>query len=206
MLAVKIPEVETPLSMLGHSRTIIYTTNNKIVGTQVYLKKSCPTCLTKKVVSRGEEHRRNRDIMKREIHELGHIYGLELSGKLFDCELPETSSPGQRFLSVLKSFNLFTTEPKSLFHVLFSGVRQLHTFFFFFPRVESCGANLMISQAAIEPVEELIFDFDLTKFLYIQIPKKTLGEKRIAVAGKIVFSGRVDRTHHIDLDILAAPM
>ena len=138
MIAVKVPEVETPFSMLGHSQTFIYTSNNKIVGTQVHLKKSCPNCLMKHVVSRGEHYRRYADLLKPELHEFGHIYGLELSGKLFDCEVPEASSPGQRFLSLLKSLNPLRTQPISLFHVFFSGIRQLHTFFFFFPRIESC--------------------------------------------------------------------
>eukprot|EP00091_Calanus_sinicus_P013469 TRINITY_DN2991_c0_g1_i5.p1 TRINITY_DN2991_c0_g1~~TRINITY_DN2991_c0_g1_i5.p1 ORF type:complete len:512 (+),score=146.80 TRINITY_DN2991_c0_g1_i5:1374-2909(+) len=190
MVAVKVPEVEMPFSMLGHSQTFIYTSNNKIVGTQVYLKKSCPTCLMKHVVSRGEQYRRNADLLKPELHDYGHIYGLELSGKLFDCEVPEAFSPGQRFLSLLKSINPLRTQPKTLFHVFVSGMHQLHTFFFFYPRIESCGANLIISRANIEPIDEIIFELHLAKFHYIDNQQKIFGEKRMMVAGNIIFSGQ----------------
>jgi len=205
-VAVKIPERKSPFSMLAHSQTFTYTQNNKIAASQIYLKKSCPTCSMKNIVSHGEGYRRNSDLLKPEIKQYLKIYGMDVKANIFDCEMPEALSPGQQFYSILRSFNPITTEPKSLFHSVFNGIRRFHTFFFFFPKVESCGTHFFISQAAMEPVEELIVDIDLNRFQYIDHPNKLYGEKSFALNGDIIFSGHVNRTHHFKADFAIAPM
>ena len=205
MVAVKIPEAETPFSVLGHSHTFLYTSDNKIAGDQIFLKKSCPTCLMKQIVSKKDEFRRNGDLLKSEFHEIGHLYGVELSGKLFDCEMSEHFSPGHRFLSLLKPFSPLSTDTRSIFH-FFGGIRQVHSYLFFFPHIESCGANFLISKSVVEPVDELIVEFDLKQFKYFEYPQQTVGETRLTMDGNIIFNGMINRTHHIHLDFVAAPM
>merc|ERR1711887_117570 len=206
MVAVKIPEVETPFSVLAHSHTFLYTSNNKITGDQRYLKKSCPACFMKQIVSKNNEFRRNEDLLNSEIHKIGHLYGMELSGKLFDCEMLRHFSPGQRFLSLLKPFSPLSTETTSIFHIFFSGIRQVHSYLFFFPHIESCGAYFLISKAAVGPVDELVVELDLKQFKYFEHPQQTLGETRMNMDGHIIFNGMINRTHHIHLDFVAAPM
>eukprot|EP00092_Neocalanus_flemingeri_P025744 GFUD01027909.1.p1 GENE.GFUD01027909.1~~GFUD01027909.1.p1 ORF type:complete len:741 (-),score=120.67 GFUD01027909.1:127-2277(-) len=205
MMTVKVPDVETPFSMQGHSQSFLYTTDNKIIGSQIYLQKSCPTCLMRQVVSKGEDHRRNIDILA-EYHEIGHVYGMKVDGRVFDCEVNEAFSPGQRFLTLLKSVNPLNKEPKNVLNILVSGIRQVHAFLFYFPMIESCGMHFMLSQSTMDPVKEIVLDFDLKKFQNIEQPRKLMKEKVISVIGDVIFKGRVNRMHHIALEYVAAPM
>jgi len=206
LVALKVPEIETPLSLLGHSQTFIYTGDNKIIGDQIYLRKSCPTCLMKQVISHGKDHRVYTDLLRSEYHEAAHIYGLEVAGRLFDCEIPEVKSSGQRFFTFMRAFNPLSYESKGIFNILVGGLHRLHAFLFYLPRIESCGAHLLLSQSTMDPVDDLIFEIDLKNIQLIDGHHKIMGEKRIALAGNLIFSGAVNRTHHIELEYVVAPM
>ena len=204
-VAIEVPKKDSPLSMLGHSQTVISTTENKIVESQTDLKMSCPTCSAQHVVSQGKDHRRQADLL-RDYHDLEHIYGLKLDGLVFDCEYKEALSSGQRFFAFLHSFNPFHKEPKNLINVLVSGIRQMNAYLFYFPRTESCGAHFMLSQSAVDPVNEIVFEFILKKFQNLDQSQNLMTEKSITVAGDITFMGSVNRIHHIELEYVLAPM
>jgi hypothetical protein len=147
-----VPEQEAPLSWLGHSQTYLITRENKIAERQTLLKKSCPTCETPLIVSRGKEQRRNVELIDN-YRQYMNIYGLNVDAKLFDCELREAQSFGQAYKNLLQSFNPATKEPRNFFNVIFSGLRQLRNYLFYFPRVESCGINLVLARSSSDPVK-----------------------------------------------------
>ena len=64
----------------------------------------------------------------------------------------------------------------------------------------------MLSQSTIDPVKEVVFEFDLLKFQNLEQPQNLIGEKSIAVAGNIIFKGSVERIHQIELEYALAPM
>merc|ERR1712106_245792 len=204
-VAMKVPEKDSPFAMLGQSRTMISTSDNKIVKSHKYLAESCPTCLAEQVVSRGEDQRKSADIIG-EYKGIGIVYGLDFHGSVFDCEYQKALSPGQRLFAALHSLNPLEKNDKNMITVILSGIRQIHSFLFYFPRVESCGTHLMLSQSTIDPVKEVVFDFDLIKFQNLEQPQNLIGEKSISVAGNIIFKGSVERIHQVELEYVLAPM
>jgi len=205
-LEVKVPKTDSPFSMEGHSQTIVYTEDNRITKSNIYLKKSCPTCLMYQVMSNGKDLRRGGNLLKDEFHEVAHIYGMEAVGRYFDCELPEALSPGQRFLTLIKSFNPMRKEPKNLINIVLSGMHRFYTFLYYVPRIESCGMSFMLSQSFENPVDRVVFDFDLRKLNFIDHPRKLMKEKSLSLVGDITFSGMVKRVHHVQIDFKVAPM
>merc|ERR1719282_484065 len=134
-LSLIVPEHESPLSLMGHSRVLLQTEENRLDRRQAMLKKSCPTCQLHLVVSKGKDKRRNVELLA-DYRRYLKIYGVDVGARLFDCEMKEALSPGQTFFNLLKAFNPLYKEPKNFFNILFSGLRQFRNYLFYFPRIE----------------------------------------------------------------------
>merc|ERR1711910_153334 len=212
LMALKVPKTKGPMSLVSHGHTFILTRDNKIRGGQLYMEKSCPSCLMMETLSKGPQYKTSRDLIRHEYHDLGHIYGLEVEGRLFDCEIPEASTQGQIYLALLNSFSPIFKEPKTLLNMLISGMRKIIAFSMYYPKAESCGLQLMLSQGLVDPVEEIIFEFDLSRVWMIMHPNNLLNEynllteKKLYMKGDIVFYGLVNRTHDVEFMLDLAPM
>jgi len=212
LMALKVPKTKSPMSLVSHGHTFILTRDNKIRGGQLYMEKSCPSCLMMETLSKGPQYKSSRDLISHEYHDLGHIYGLEVEGRLFDCEIPEASTQGQIYLALLNSFSPIFKEPKTLLNMLISGMRKIIAFSMYYPKAESCGLQLMLSQGLVDPVEEIIFEFDLSRVWMIMHPNNLLNEynllteKKLYMKGDIVFYGLVNRTHDVEFMLYLAPM
>ena len=204
-LAMKVPREELPVSMLIHGRTIIRTHDNKLARTQIYLRKSCPTCLQTQVITNGREWRKGGVMVPKHFYDLSRVYGMELSGKYFDCELPESYSQGRFFWKFMKSFSPMNKEPKTLSTMFIGGLFQIHSFLYYYPRVESCGIRLKWGQSFDQPIDRILLDFDLrdlTRSMDRTMKfNEVLGDKRIKLAADLVFDGVYNRTHHLDLEM-----
>ena len=200
-VSLKVPREEIPVVRLNHARTYIKTHDNKLTRTQMYLRKSCPTCLQTQVITKGKEWRKGGVIVPKYLYDLAHVYGMELSGKYFDCELPESYSPGRMFWSYLKTFSPMNKQPKNLFGLLLSGYMQMESYIFLWPRVESCGLRLKWGRSFDQPIDRILLDFDLRDLFTTKYQKynEILGDKRLSLGADLIFDGQYNRTHHIDL-------
>ena len=203
-LSLIVPEHETPLSFLGHSQTYLLTTENKIVTRQEQLNRSCPTCELKLIISKGKDHRRNVELLDN-YRKYMELYGLQGDVKLFDCELPEVHSKGQIFSNLLLSFNPLNKEPRNLFNVFLSGFRQLRAYLFYFPRVESCGINLLLHRSTSEPVKEIKIIVNLKKWDVLERPRQVGRERTFGITTDLILRGNVDRVHKIDIEYKVDP-
>jgi len=199
--AVKVPREEMPLTRLVHGRTLIKTHDNKLMKTQKYLKKSCPTCLQTQVVTKGKDYRRGGVIVPKYFYDLARIYGMELSGKYFDCELPESYSPGRYFWNFLKTFSPTNKEPKNFIGLLLSGFKQIESFLFYYPRVETCGLRLKWGPSFDLPIDRILLDIDFRDMFMEKnrMFNEILGDKRMSIGADLIFDGVFNRTHHLDL-------
>ena len=203
-LSLIVPEHESPLSLMGHSRVLLHTEENRLDRRQAMLKKSCPTCQLHLVVSKGKDKRRNVELLA-DYRRYLRIYGVDVGARLFDCEMKEALSPGQTFFNLLKAFNPLYKEPKNFFNILFSGLRQFRNYLFYFPRIESCGANLILGRAMTDPVREIKIVLDLKRWEVLERPRHLLRERTIAINSDIILRGAVDRVHKIDLEYKVEP-
>ena len=202
-LALKVPREELPIALIAHGRNLIETHDNKLVRSQIYLKKSCPTCLQAQVITNGKEWRRGGVMVPKYFYDLSRVYGMEMSGKYYDCELPESWSQGTYFWKMMKMFNPINKEPKTLTSILLSGYAQMHAFLYYYPRVESCGLRLKWAQSFDQPIDRIILDFDLRDFFMPKNIKynEIIGDKRISLGAKLIFDGSFNRTHTMHLDM-----
>ena len=202
-LAVKVPREELPIALVAHGRNLIETHDNKLVRSQIFLKKSCPTCLQAQVVSNGKEWRRGGVMVPNYFYDLSRVYGMEMSGKYYDCELPESWSQGTYFWKMMKTFSPLHKEPKTLTNLLLSGFAQMHAFLYYYPRVESCGLRLKWAQSFDQPIDTIILDFDLRDLFTPKDIKhnEIMADKHIYLGAKLIFEGSFNRTHTMHLDM-----
>ena len=204
MVSMIVPEQEEPMSYLGHSQTFLYTSENKLELRNQYLERSCPKCENMLLISRGKDLRRNVELLE-SYRRYFEVYGINIDANLFDCELPEAISTGQNFYQLLHSFNPISKEPKNFFNILLSGFRQTQAFLFYFPRVQSCGLNILLRRSATEPVKEIKMVLDMKKYEVLERPRQLFNERTVAIAGELVFKGHVQRVHKIDLEYRIKP-
>ena len=164
------------------------------------LAASCPSCLTRRTVSRGRVERRTEQLLAESHRDLARLYGLEPAAALFDCELAEAASPGRRFFHFLKLFSPMNRQPYRLASILVSGAHQLHAFLFYFPRLESCGANIRLARAAAEPAREIQLNLELRRLETVEQPRMLTNDRIISVAGDLIFRGEVERAHRLEFE------
>jgi len=180
------PDYRKPASFVMHSQTEVTIATNKLRDVPTVLVKTCPTCQNALVLTRGDEHKTSRYF----IHQDSEEWGAKISGKYFDCELPEASSQGEMLKILGEAFMTDNKEPKDLFTAITMGFRQMNAYLTYYPKVESCGLNFKWSQSKYHPVTHT--EISLTGNL-----QDVQSGRRFSLSGDINFKGDVERKHHL---------
>jgi len=192
-LSIERPEYGEPMSMIMHSKTLMGVWSNKMTNSpHAMLKESCSKCETEYTITKGGDKKVDRYFLNVDNEE----FGFHAEGKYFDCEASEAKSSGQMLNVIAEAFNPISKQPHDFTTSLFMGLRQMHAFLLYYPRVEACGVGFHWSQSKYNPVDKVEFVFNgHMKKKYDS--KSFFQGKKFAVDGEIVFHGAVDRVHHL---------
>jgi len=148
-ISIGRPEYNHPWRMFMHSQTEVVVRGHNLLGNYDKLKDSCPTCENRVVVSRGPDAVKDRVFIHRENEKIG----AQIHGEYFNCEMDisKKNTLGHLF----GAFMPYNKSPRTPWTSFMMGLRQIRTFFFYFPRNEQCGAMLKWSQSENNPVNEV---------------------------------------------------
>ncbi len=122
--------------MFMHSRTQVIARGHNVKGEYDGLSQFCPSCQNRVTVSRGEDFIKSRAFIDRECHKTGS----KIYGEYFDCEMD--ISKKNTVGHTLGAFMPYNKNPRTPWTSLMMGIRQIRSFFFYFPKNEQCGAML----------------------------------------------------------------
>ena len=133
-LSISRPPANDPAMFLMHSQTMVAVKGKGIGGDVPELKKHCPSCESRVIVSRGPGANKGRVIADVENEKLGFKYFAEY----FDCEMD--ISPGHTRGKALMAFMPYNKNPRKFGAGSISlGFRQIMAFLALYPKVERCG-------------------------------------------------------------------
>ena len=143
------PEVSTPIMLLMHSKTVVTVRQDTLSG-DIDLTSTCPSCTSNKhIVSAGPSALKTRTMMDTTTIN----FGSTLKSEYFDCELD--MSGRNSISSTAAAFMPYNKYPKTPWSLFVLGVRQVRSFFTYFPRAEQCGLYFSYSQSPEHPVKEV---------------------------------------------------
>lgn len=146
-ISVSRPSFDKPHGILMHSRTSVMVRGRGVMGDYQGLKEHCPSCENQVLVSRGADAIKSRVFVNRNNQKLGSL----LKGEYFDCEMD--ISRGNTIRNLIGAMAPYNKNPKNAWTSIALGIRQIRTFFLYFPKNEQCGAYLRWSQSPTNPVE-----------------------------------------------------
>jgi len=155
VLALDVPEQGNPFSLLMHSQTILEILPNKFADDSPELRRRCPTCHQKYVLSGGENSKKQDSLFDLSSEELG----MQVKATYFDCEAKFASSKENLMNRISKFFSMENKSPKDFYTAATLGLVQLDNFFMYFPYAESCGMSLEWLQSAYNPINEVRLSF-----------------------------------------------
>jgi len=157
------PSVDDPAQTLMHAQTIV-TVKGKRIGQEVAeVKRHCPGCESRVVVSRGAGAAQGRIVRDVDNKELGYANHMEY----FDCEMD--ISQGNTVGRSILAFMPYGKYPRTAPSIVTLGFRQIFAYIALFPRAEKCGIYTRWSQSPTNPTT----DFELT----IKVKRESNGEK-----------------------------
>ena len=143
------PEVSTPILLLMHSKTVVTVRQDTLSG-DIDLTSTCPSCTSNKhIVSAGPSALKSRTMMDTTTIN----FGSTLKSEYFDCELD--MSGRNSISSTAAAFMPYNKYPKTPWSLFMLGIRQVRSFFTYFPRAEQCGIYFSYSQSPEHPVKEV---------------------------------------------------
>ncbi len=144
-LSISRPEYEHPYKIFMHSQTSVLARGNNVKGEYSDLKKNCPSCENRVIISKGPEYIKDRTIIDRESSK----YGYAIKAEYFNCEMDIRRK--NTFKHVFGAFLPYNKNPKTVANSIMMGIRQIRAFFIYFPKNEQCGAMLRYSQSQTNP-------------------------------------------------------
>lgn len=195
------PDFGEPISMVMHSRVYVSTRGNKLFTRDTELQKSCPTCEPEYVITKGGDHKVDRNFIDIDNEE----WGFHAEGKYFDCEAHAASSKGQMLNEIVQAFSPLGKHPKDLLTTVIMGLRQINAFTLYFPHIESCGLGFQWSQSKFNPVDTIEMTFT-GQMKTLEKADNLMQYRKFAVDGEIVFHGAVDRVFHVSMKYDMEPL
>ncbi|ODN03791.1 Vitellogenin-6 [Orchesella cincta] len=151
---LNIPKSYNPFVLMVHATTEVSVRADITNGlgeeaTETKLKQSCPSCTTRKTVTRGDSFRQERDLS---LPSPKLLRGVVAKVKYFDCERDHSKASvltklGTFFSDVGKNTGVF----RSTFARLALGLDQTLDTLFVSPYGETCGMKAIFSQDADAP-------------------------------------------------------
>jgi hypothetical protein len=146
--SISRPKNNDPLMAFMHAQTMVVAKGNSLVNENTPdLKKSCPSCSNRVVVSRGGQAD-SRVVFDKE----DTTFGFYAKGEYFDCEMDIATKTGTGpRTKALMAFAPYNKNPQTPATIISMGMRQIFAFLALYPRVEKCGIMAVWSQSKTNP-------------------------------------------------------
>jgi len=162
-MSVTRPSVDDPAQTLMHAQTIVTVKGQRIGQEVAEVKRHCPGCESRVVVSKGPGAAKGRIVRDVDNKELGYANHMEY----FDCEMDITQ--GNTVGRSILAFMPYNKYPKDGVSIMTLGFRQIAAYLALYPRAEKCGIFTRWSQSPTNPTT----DFEVT----IKVKREQNGEK-----------------------------
>merc|ERR1712223_2015776 len=162
-MSITRPSVDDPAQTLVHAQTIVTVKGQRIGQEVAEVKRHCPGCESRVVVSRDAGATQGRIVTDVDNKELGYANHMEY----FDCEMD--ISQGNTVGRSILAFMPYNKYPKDGVFIMTLGFRQIAAYLALYPRAEKCGIFTRWSQSPTNPTT----DFEVT----IKVKREQNGEK-----------------------------
>ena len=199
-LKINTPSKDHPRSILFSSKTLAVVWGKDSKKAEDFMKESCPDCITRSLVTKGEQFRKSKVIRDKDNERLG----LESHIEVVDCEnYKGKHSTGRVLFDSFKPSEI--NSHGSVPGWLLMGFMQLRNYFYYYPPTGSCTLKAMVHRADENPstAMELRLSADNT------VPsgkKASPGKTFTNIKGTMTMLGEIERKWKIDVSVEKEPM
>ena len=199
-LKINTPTQEMPMSVMFSSKTWAHSTGYNQKKADEFLKESCPDCMARSLVTKGEQYRKSKIVRDKDNERLG----LESRIEIIDCEnYKGKHSTGRVLFDSFKPSEINSHGSVAGWSLM--GFMQLRNYFYHYPPIGSCTLKAVMHRASENPstAMELRLSADNTA---PGNKKASHGKTFTNVKGTMTMVGEIERKWKIDVSVEKEPM